>query len=143
VLEHLPFNKREQAIKEIIRVANLITIIGVPCGRKSLDVDRKLARLYRDKNISIPSWLEDHLKYQYPTFNQLVKILDKEGYPYKVFDNENVRFHYWIMYLEDTTRYARKIFDLIIHRQRRLAETIVSFLNFGSSYRKIFVVTKR
>lgn len=143
VLEHLPYNKRRKAIREILRLTDSMAIIGVPCGRKSLNIDKKLARRYKSKRMPLPNWLKDHLKYQYPILNQLVSILDKEGHPYEVINNENAKLHYWIMYLEDTTRYTRKIFDLIIRRQRWLAAIIVGFLNFGRPYRRIFVVTKK
>lgn len=143
VLEHLPSNNRRKAIKEIIRVARSKAIIGVPYGKKSLETDKRLYDCYKTNDLSIPDWLEEHLKYSYPTYNQVVKALREEGYPFEVINNANIKIYFWIVWLEDSNRYWRKIFYVLVGRQRKLAEILVSFLNFGRPYGKIFIVSKK
>ena len=42
MLEHLPKNKREIAVLEMLRVAKRLVVIGVPCGKISMEHDLKI-----------------------------------------------------------------------------------------------------
>jgi len=42
MLEHLPKQKRQAAVNEMIRVAKNLVVIGVPCGKEAEEHDRKM-----------------------------------------------------------------------------------------------------
>lgn len=74
-LEHVPPQKREIILREMIRVAKTTVIIAVPTGLKSQSQDRNLAVYYQRKfGREFPFFLE-HEKYSLPSEKDLEKLV--------------------------------------------------------------------
>ena len=91
VLEHVDPTARADVLREALRVARKLAVIGFPCGPDALRVDRSLYEECRTRGVSPPRWLEEHMR------NGLPDERVVEGLPgaWKVSTcgNESVRFH--------------------------------------------------
>jgi SAM-dependent methyltransferase len=80
LLEHVPAELRERALRELARVSRLRLIVGCPCGEPALRFDRGLARWYRLlPTRSVPRWLEEHLENGFPEGAEIEAALTPFG----------------------------------------------------------------
>lgn len=162
MLEHTRKNSRENIIKELVRVTSKHVFLAFPCGKKSLEYDRKLYSHYKSNNKKVPPWLIEHLKDGFISDNEIIGILNKNNFSFTVRGNENVLIHYFIMILESLPRieyYLTRIANLIgqqyYSKENKLSFEpclirvvfypfifFASLLNLGSTYRKIFIISK-
>ncbi|PKP59087.1 hypothetical protein CVT91_07350 [Candidatus Atribacteria bacterium HGW-Atribacteria-1] len=161
MLEHIELAVRENVIKELYRVAGEIVFLIFPCGEKALEYDRRLKTYYESKNRKVPKWLTEHLESEFPMGKDIISILDRNAFEYEVKNNENLVVHYLIMILEsfpNLSRYLTIIANLIgqeefgkgkcflivriIKHILRPLRNLFKVLNFGVTYRKIFIIKK-
>src|SRR5207244_11983727 len=58
VLEHVYPAARADVLREALRVARKLAVIGFPCGPDAFRVDRSLYEAYRRRSLSPPRWPE-------------------------------------------------------------------------------------
>jgi Methyltransferase domain len=140
VMEHVPPKNRAALIREVLRVTRVVAIFGYPCGPLAFALDKKLHEGYQRSNIAVPIWLEEHMLYPFPEedlFSQL-----QPGWSLKVFPNESLRFHYWMMRTE-----MHRLFDYALRLSLivmpRIVERLLLRVDRDPSYRKIFVLERQ
>jgi SAM-dependent methyltransferase len=67
VLEHLPPEARDKAIRELVRVALNTLIVAFPVGAQAEGVDREFHNALVEREQPEPDWLVEHLSHPYPT----------------------------------------------------------------------------
>ncbi len=60
LLEHVPPEDRDRAVRELCRVASRLAVIACPTGETSLAADRRIAERLRARGRAVPGWLEEH-----------------------------------------------------------------------------------
>ena len=95
VLEHIPPGHRPHVVREAMRVARRVVLIGFPCGRCSHALDRRLYSDYQRLHMVPPAWLEEHAQYPFPDES----LFESIGYGWSVrsVGNDNLQFHYWLL----------------------------------------------
>jgi SAM-dependent methyltransferase len=92
LLEHVPASDREQAVREICRVARRRAVIACPAGEQALAGDRELARILESRGRPVPPWLTEHLDNGFPTGDEIVAAASAFGTP-RLLANESVAAH--------------------------------------------------
>ena len=141
-LEHIENQERERVIQELVRVASEKIIIACPCNTDAANCDRKIASWYKFVHRKYPDWLLEHLKNEMPSEKQISQILAKSHLDFHIIDNENNTIHLIIVAL-----LSIPIISMISAKLVKWCSTKLSFitkcLNFGTPYRKIFVISKK
>lgn len=75
MLEHLPPDERNHAISEMVRVANRLLIIGVPCGLHAELHDRKVAAFYELVHGITYRFCTEHLTFSLPRDDALLEAI--------------------------------------------------------------------
>lgn len=140
VIEHVALDQRQGVIAEALRVAGKVAVFGYPCGPGALALDRKLRTDYQARKMSPPVWLEEHLRHPFPDEHLFQPLPD--GWNKRVFPNERLEFHYWMMRKE-----MRREWDYSFRLALLLMPGITGWLlrhaDGEPSYRKIFVLTRQ
>jgi len=79
VLEHLPQNIREDAVRQIVRIADKIVLIAFPSGKASRHMDEEFHKELTDLNQPIPDWLLEHLENPYPDIDAVMGEIESEA----------------------------------------------------------------
>jgi hypothetical protein len=139
VMEHVPPGLRKEVIFEVLRVSRKIVIFGYPCGQAAFELDQKLYRDYRARNVTPPVWLEEHMLHAFPDEELFTDL--PLGWKQQIFPNESLRFHLWMMRTEMfrpwdfALRLLLRIMPGVVERALRRADR-------EPSYRKIFVLER-
>jgi Methyltransferase domain len=139
VMEHVPPGQRIQVVGEVLRVARNMAVFGYPCGPDAFELDKKLYYEYRRRNLPPPVWLEEHMLYLFPDEELLANL--PRGWRSKIFPNENLQFHSWMMKREMSWVWERS-FRVALRIVPGLVERLLQRANGEPSYRKIFVLTR-
>jgi hypothetical protein len=77
VLEHLPHDARDRAIKEMVRVASGAVLIACPHGQTAKDCDEEFRLASESHGRAFPSWVVEHQRQSYPVVSQVVEGLER------------------------------------------------------------------
>jgi hypothetical protein len=143
VLEHVDPSCRNEVIAEALRVVRRGLILGFPSGSLARDSDRGLAEWLRAKGVSLPQWLEEHLRYAYPDPDGVSTRAAAVG-SCRTFGNENVGIHGAMMKWEMHPWLWVRGWSLVLrYGLRPLAALLCRVTNVAPYYRQIVVVSKR
>jgi len=139
VLEHIPSNKRINAILEVLRISKK-TYIAFPSGEKGREIDYKLKEYLVKRKRNVPLWLKEHLSLEYPKRGELIQILNHfPNIRYKKMDNENVNLHKIIM-IGEFHKISRNILSLI--SKSFLMKFFDDQFDFSPTYREAYYIEK-
>lgn len=62
VLEHLPPESRQKALRELVRVAEEALIVACPTGNDARKLDAHFHKACQSRNVAAPSWVIEHLQ---------------------------------------------------------------------------------
>jgi len=159
-LEHIPLEDRESVIKELWRVTNNKVYLSFPISETYRKWEQRILKVYKLWKKNIPDWLFEHIGKGLPKEEATFKFLRKNKIAFKVIPNENNFLHFFIMIVEHThfSKYLNYIIDIIspetwerdehsfkVNLIRALfvhLRQLPCFLNFGSTVRKIFILTR-
>lgn len=142
-LEHIPRDKRESAIYEMVKVARKLLIIVVPTGKLSEKQDQELEAYYRKTMGTKNQFLEEHLENGLPqneeilvSLHKILRQLDKKGkidsHPLLNLAIRKMLMKTWISKNKYVYYTYMKGFLLLLPLLRRA--------NFGNCYRRMFVI---
>jgi SAM-dependent methyltransferase len=75
VLEHLSVADRAQAVAEIMRVTDKAILIACPHGQQARDCDDEYRRAAAVRGRSLPDWVEEHLRQDYPEEAAIIELI--------------------------------------------------------------------
>lgn len=139
VLEHIAPNSRLRVLREALRVARRLVLVGFPCGPIAYALDQRLFARYQELGRPVPPWLEEHMQYPFPD----ERIFEDLGGQWTVQSicNDNLYFHEWLLRRMMRFRWM-VLFRLIERVPRRLIEFVLRLADHGQCYRRIFAVTR-
>jgi hypothetical protein len=70
VMEHLPPERRPEAMAELLRVSSRAVWVSFPCGADAAAADRRLADIAHRVGKDAPGWLQDHMEHGLPTLDE-------------------------------------------------------------------------
>lgn len=143
MLEHLPKEKREKAVYQMIRCAQEKVLIGVPCGAKAEKQDIFLDKYYQKKFGRRFSFLKEQVVFGLPNERRISDIINraskraKKKIKLRVKGNLNLSLRLFLMkgWVTDNllvNLFFRKVLLLAIPLMRRM--------NQEPTYRKLFFV---
>jgi hypothetical protein len=159
MLEHLPKNKRQAAMTEMLRVGKNLIVIGVPCGQEAERHDKRIwMRLPRPAKSGLPpeadrrnddksfKFLEEQVEYGLPEEIDILHYIKaaatelKKQIKIEIKGNMNLRLRSFLMWGWMSKNILvnilfRKVFLLLI--------PVFRILDKPPYYRKIFFVTVR
>ncbi len=141
VLEHVPPNSRPGVLREALRVARRLVVIGFPCGPVAYAVDQRLFARYHELGISVPPWLEEHMQYPFPDERIFEGLGD--AWTVRSVGNDNLYFHEWLLrrMMEGQRRWMH-LFRLIEKGPRQVMDLVLRLADRGECYRRIFAVKR-
>lgn len=144
VLEHLPPEKRKEAIFEAFRVAKHAVFIGVPCGKKAEEQDRILNQEYKKIFDQRFPYLEEQVRYGLPKEEDIVKVIQEASaklkqkiIDIKVSGNLNLTVRRFLMWGWMT---KNPLVDIIFRKVFLLFIPILRLCNWEPTYRKLFFI---
>ncbi len=66
VMEHLPRDRRAEALSELLRVSSRLVWVSFPCGPDAVAADARIAGIARRMGREEPGWLVDHQEHGLP-----------------------------------------------------------------------------
>jgi predicted SAM-dependent methyltransferase len=143
MLEHLPQEKRQLAINEMMRVCKKTLIIGVPIGNQAHLQDKALDQIYLQVHGARHPFLEEQTEFGLPSHKEISQSIKtaankfKKSYQLSIIPNLNLSLRMWLMkgWISKnpiTNIFFRKILLLFI--------PILRLFNQDPVYRKIFVI---
>ncbi|SRR6266403_2705209 len=139
VLEHVPPDCRMPVIREALRVTRKVAIFGFPQGPQAFEYDRKLAKVYAEKQVDAPVWLQEHMRHPFPTENLFDDL--RTEWNIRSFGNESLNFHYSVM-RKELHRLWNYSFLLLLALIPKTVEYILRRADHEPYYRNIVVVQR-
>lgn len=138
VLEHIPTSIRSAVIQESLRVTEKLAIFAFPCGKVAHQGDERLLRLYLGNGLVPPDWLKEHMLYDFPEPHLFDDI---NGWDIKLYGNENIVMHRWMMRAE-THRRFNSVTQACLRLAPRVIEVLLRSIDQQPHYRKMFVLRR-
>ena len=144
LLEHIPASDREQAIRNLLKVAAEILVLGVPCSRASEKQDQQLAHQYQNIHQQPDCYLVEHIEHRLPDQSWIQQVIIKTArelnkeITIEVLGNINLNLRNWLM-----QGWISKniLVNLFFRKFLLLLLPVMRHLNKEPTYRKIFFVT--
>ena len=159
-LEHISLEDRESVIKELCRVGSNKIYLSFPVSESYEKWEQKLLKVYKLWKKDIPDWLREHIDKGLPKEENITKFLKENKIAFKIIPNENNFIHFIIMIIDSScfSKYLNYIIGIISPETWKKDEhsfkvnlirsffvhfkRLTRFFNFGSTVRKIFILTK-
>jgi hypothetical protein len=144
VYEHISKAKRQQFLKENLRVAKLGIILGAPFySPLNILAEENATKIFETLTGKKHHWFQEHRKNGLPKENDIKKFLDKK-YKYQIIDDNDV-FLYQLFMSINMIMFARPLKNV----ERLLKEfnlfynsKIAPFAPSGITYRKFYFIKK-
>jgi len=139
MLEHIPEAKRKKAVEEMVRVTRKKIYLSFPCGLVAEKADISLHKYYLEKRGEAYPFLKEHVELGLPDCHQVYEWLSSiKGNDLRVFGNTSLWL--WVMLLKFGL--SGEKFKSSLYRRLLLLLPILKYFNFGSTYRKLFILKK-
>lgn len=142
--EHLPKDKREKALTELLRVTKKdgLIILGFPCGNLNERFEGLINRLYKLTHGAYHSWLTEHKQNGLPKKDEVLNYFRNQNMDIsrlKIIENTNI-FVWFVMHFIFTV-FERSILSKILKFGYIPLFYLMRF-NLPPFYRLIFVIKK-
>lgn len=143
MLEHLPKAKRQRAVSEIVRVARVAAVIGVPCGKNSSFQDERLRLNYRAKHGKDFPFLQEQVEYGLPNETDILGYINSASHAMgknigvAINGNTNLQLRAFFMKGWMSTNL---VVNLIFRKVFLLLIPLFRFFDQPPYYRKVFFV---
>jgi hypothetical protein len=136
MMEHLPENMRQGAMKEMLRVADRFVVVGFPSGIVAKTHDLEVVACLKRQGIKIPVWVSEHLQYEYPTSQSVLRGLALDSVRCRIVPNANWRVHKAVVLLQ-TSYHFNRLAKLLRLDNINLLMGLGKLLDRGRTYREI------
>jgi len=136
MMEHLPENLRQSAMKEMLRVAARYVVVGFPSGAIAKKHDLDVAASLDRRGIRMPLWISEHLEHEYPTSEAVLDGLPLDSMRCRVVPNANWRIHKTLVLLQTSYRFNRLVRYLRLDNVN-LMMALGRILDQGRTYREL------
>ncbi len=142
--EHIPPEKRQNFINEIMRVAKFFFILVVPCGRLSYAHDLKLADYflkinhYQDNN-----FFYEHINNGLPEVKEIIKFIEAAAKNFNkniIMDGPKKLLNLQLREIIIKCKINKSPMLKIIYYLFLFLLPLRNFLNFGNCYRRLFYI---
>jgi len=143
MLEHLPAQKRQLAIAEMLRVANKKVIIGIPTGKLAHFQDKQLDQIYQQKHGKHNRFLKEQITFGLPEKKDILTTIksaakaNNKTITTSITPNINLKVRFWLMRGWISQNFLVNIFF------RKILIFFIPFLrlfNQSPVYRHIFII---
>lgn len=143
MLEHLDFEERALAIREMMRVTKRTLFITCPCGEGARLADRRLANLFSALRLPVQEWLKEHLDKRVPDPEEIEDTLHELNVEFKEIPLETI-FLYSLVGLLSSNRGLNALWDSIFSGRPDRARSIAQWnlLPQLKSCRRLWVIDK-
>ena len=143
-LEHVERRHRLAVLREAVRVARSIVIVGAPMGERALKADQALSGFYRRMQRPVPLWLEEHMTLQdeFPTRGEMMNVIGAIGARFDVREGESARFHFVLSVLEALPGIRSLLALLSRSPWNSIIVPLLKPFNRSGTYRTYFIVRK-
>lgn len=137
-LEHVPPKFRPQVIRELLRVAKIKVYLINPCDEGARIEDAHINNyLMKYKRISDP-YLVEHIKYGQPKSEDILSVIPKK-YPVTIKPHTNTYLHRALLLMQFSNHKLGRFISSVVFV---LLISIFKHINFGKTYRKLFLIIK-
>ena len=136
MMEHLPKNLRQSAMKEMLRVASRYVVVGFPSGAIAQAHDLDVAAFLNRLGIRLPIWIGEHLEHEYPTSQSILDGLPLDSMRCRVVRNANWRLHKILVLLQTSYHFNRLVSCLRLDNVN-LMLALGRILDQGKTYREL------
>jgi hypothetical protein len=136
MMEHLPENLRQGAMKEMLRVADRFVVVGFPSGVVAKTHDLEVVAYLKRQGIKIPAWISEHLQYEYPTSQSVLRGLALDSVRCRIVSNANWRVHKAVVLMQ-TSYHFNRLAKLLRLDNINLLLGLGNLLDRGRTYREI------
>lgn len=160
MLEHIASEDRRAVISELLRVSREKVILAFPDEEAYGRWEKRIMAMYRAMKKPLPDWLTDHMRHGLPRTEIIEKVLSDMGVSFIAISNENNLVHFVAMALDASpcSNFFKYIVDVMApdhweFGKRSIGQNMAriiffpmrqlpGILNFGSTVRKIYVMSK-
>jgi len=159
VLEHIRPERRENVIRELLRVASRKVYLAFPV-RGSCEVwEKTLSRMHMLFRKKVPGWLREHMENGLPEEKEVITFLGENGIILQTVPNENNIVHFGVMLLDEFVWPGNRLGEVMALRRWQFMEHTLSdnllrvlffgfrylprVANFGTTVRTVFVLENR
>ena len=139
VLEHVPPEGRPTVLREALRVACKVVLIGFPCGSRAYALDQRLWSDFRNSNRPVPPWLTEHMAFPFPDETLFEGV--GSGWLVRSLGNDNLWFHNWLI-RRLSSPYWCNFFATVERKIPHVLEQALRLVDCPPCYRRIFVLTR-
>lgn len=140
MLEHIPRINRLKAVSEMVRVSKFKVYLSFPTGKKSEDADKELYEYFLKKRGEEYQYLKEHVELGLPDIGEVRKFLNSvKNSKLKVLKNTNLRVWKTLLKLG----LSGDKFKSSLYRRLLILLPILKHLNFGPTYRVLFILEKK
>lgn len=156
VLEHIRPETREEAIRELVRVASKKVYLAFPVRETYDPWERRLSQVYMLCRKDVPGWMREHIENGLPEEKVVTKFLSDNGVISEVVPNENNALHFAIMLVDEFIWPGNRLGEVIAPRRWQFTQHILidnllrvvffgfrylpRVANFGTTVRKLFIL---
>jgi len=143
VLEHIEPALRERAVFEMLRVAEKLSIIVVPCGEASEKQDKELQTHWNKTFIKRNQFLDEHVTYGLPNTDEILVYIDRSlrklDKKAKITSYSNLNLGLRNILMRTWITKSKYLYYLYL-KGYLFFLPLLKLSNFGKTYRRVFVI---
>jgi len=139
VLEHLSFDQRALAVKEIIRVAKNKCFINGPHGQLALIGDTDFKHSFERLSHGLPTWLDEHFEHGFPEASKTLSDIFSNQYAPKILINETFVQHYSGLLLDIFYVNSSNLYSILNNKN---GDASIGSINGDIPYSLLFCIDK-
>ncbi|KKM08852.1 hypothetical protein SY88_22395 [Clostridiales bacterium PH28_bin88] len=147
VLEHIPGDARELAMREMWRLARRAVLCGVPCGSKALRYEERYNTAYRQRLGRDNPWLVEHQQHGLPEAEEVRRawLRVTQGSPEaRIHESGNVNLDFWLeTHLAELMEPWPASYRKLRENALRNLAAFTKAKSFGDCYRRIFLIIRQ
>ena len=144
MLEHVSAERRRAMVSEMVRVSRGWVVVGTPCGRVSLEYDRRLHRWCQSRLGIDYRWVREHLTMGLPEADEveaMIRDATRERGAWEIASEDNFHAETWLRvwrFQMSRWRVWRSLKNKVLWPAMRW----IARRGSGPAYRKVFIARR-